>query len=192
MIVVEALQAFAQILSPPFRRVLLNSIGLTLALLALVWIGLTRLLDWWLAGHDLSASYPWLDAYVALLAGFGLVVGLVFLIPPVSMLVAGFFIDDVAELVERESFPDEPPGVALPLGPAMVEPRVSRWRAWASTSSPSCCCSCRGSTSSRSSARTQCCSGGSISRWPPADSDRATTSPRYAGRTGRASCSPEC
>jgi len=121
MIVIDAIQAFGQILSPPFRRVLFKSIGLTLALLALLWVALTRLLNWWLEGNNLVDSYPWLDAYAALLAGFGLVVALVFLIPPVSMLVAGFFIDDVAALVEKDSFPDDPPGVPLPLAPAMAE-----------------------------------------------------------------------
>ncbi|MHB2167381.1 sulfate transporter family protein [Alsobacter sp. R-9] len=121
MIVVDAIAALAQILSPPFRKVLWKSLGLTLALLALVWLALTRLLNWWLTGNHLVDSYPWLDAYAALLAGFGLVVALAFLIPPVSMLVAGFFLDDVADLVERESFPQDPPGTALPLGPAMIE-----------------------------------------------------------------------
>lgn len=121
MIVVDAIHAFGQILSPPFRRMLFKSIGLTLALLALLWVALTRVLNWWLEGNNLVDSYPWLDTYAALLAGFGLVVALVFLIPPVSMLVAGFFIDDVAALVEKESFPDDPPGVPLPLAPAMAE-----------------------------------------------------------------------
>lgn len=121
MIVIDAIQAFGQILSPPFRRILFKSIGLTLALLALLWVALTRLINWWLADHTLVDAYPWLDAYAALLAGFGLVVAMVFLIPPVSMLVAGFFVDDVAELVERESYPGDPPGVALPLAPAMME-----------------------------------------------------------------------
>ncbi len=121
MIVVDAIQAFGQILSPPFRRMLFKSIGLTLALLALLWLVLTRLLNWWLEGHNLVETYPWVDTYVALLAGFGLVVALVFLIPPVSMLVAGFFVDDIAALVEKESFPEDPPGVALPLAPAMAE-----------------------------------------------------------------------
>jgi len=121
MIVVDAIQAFGQILSPPFRTILFKSIGLTLALLALVWVALTRLINWWLSDHTLVEAYPWLDAYAALLAGFGLVVALVFLIPPVSMLVAGFFVDDVAALVERETFPEDPPGVALPLAPAMLD-----------------------------------------------------------------------
>jgi CysZ protein len=90
------------------------------ALLALVWVTLTRLLDWWLAGTTLVASYPWIDAYAVLLAGVGLVVGLGYLIPPVSMLVAGFFLDDVAERVEQESYPADPVGRALPLAQSIL------------------------------------------------------------------------
>ncbi len=120
MIFSSAYQALSQILSPPFRAILWKSLLLTVALLALVWLILTRLLDWWLTGTALVASYPWIDAYAVLLAGVGLVVGLGYLIPPVSMLVAGFFLDDVAEKVELESYPGDPAGRAMPLGPSVL------------------------------------------------------------------------
>lgn len=120
MIFSSAFQALRQILSPPFRVVLWKSLLLTVALLALVWLLLTRLLDWWLTSTTLVANYPWIDAYAVLLAGVGLVVGLGYLIPPVSMLVAGFFLDDVAEKVERESYPADAAGRAMPLGPSIL------------------------------------------------------------------------
>jgi CysZ protein len=120
MIFTSAYQALRQILSPPFRAVLWKSLALTVAMLALMWLALTKLLDWWLASTTLVANYPWIDAYAVLLAGVGLVVGLGYLIPPVSMLVAGFFLDDVAEKVERESYPSDATGVAMPLGPSML------------------------------------------------------------------------
>jgi CysZ protein len=110
-----------QVLSPPFRAVLWKSLGLTIALLTLAWILLTRLLSYWMGTGHLVDRWPWLDAYAYALAGIGLVFGLAYLIPAVSMLVAGFFLDDVAETVERESYPADPPGRALPLGEAMVE-----------------------------------------------------------------------
>lgn len=110
-----------QVLSPPFRAVLWKSLGLTIALLVLLWVVLTRLISWWWGTAHLVDRYPWLDTYAYALAGVGLVVGLAYLIPAVSMLVAGFFLDDVAETVERESYPADPPGRALPLGEAMLE-----------------------------------------------------------------------
>jgi CysZ protein len=111
-----AYQAFVQILSPAFRAILWKSLLLTLALLLLVGLSLTKLLDWWLSGTGAGANYPALEAYAVLLAGAGLFVGLIYLLPAVSMLVAGFFLDDVAEKVERTSYPADRPGEALPLG----------------------------------------------------------------------------
>ncbi|MGT2485158.1 EI24 domain-containing protein [Methylobacterium oryzae CBMB20] len=40
--------------------------------------------------------------------------------PAVSILVAGFFLDDAAEIVERTDFPNEPLGRAMPFGTAML------------------------------------------------------------------------
>jgi len=41
--------------------------------------------------------------------------------PAITSLIAGFFVDDVGDLVEREYYPAEPPGVALPLTLATIE-----------------------------------------------------------------------
>jgi CysZ protein len=49
------------------------------------------------------------------------VVGAVFLMPAITSLVAGVFVDEAADHVEREYYPAERPGVALPLTLAMTE-----------------------------------------------------------------------
>jgi uncharacterized protein involved in cysteine biosynthesis len=41
--------------------------------------------------------------------------------PAITSLVASFFVDDVADIVEREHYPAERPGTALPLGFAVWE-----------------------------------------------------------------------
>lgn len=120
MLVQAAVAAWRQVLSPPFRRLLWLSLGLTLALLALAWLGLTRLFSTYLAGHPLSTDYPVLDGFAFFLAGAGLFVALAYLLPAVSALVAGYFLDDAAEIVERTDFPDDPPGQALPVGRALL------------------------------------------------------------------------
>src|SRR5690606_17463271 len=84
------------------------SLGLTLLLLVLAWAGLQALAAWLVD----VASYPWLDTAVAILTGIGILVGLAFLIAPVTTLFAGIFADEVAELVERRHYPAEPPGLA--------------------------------------------------------------------------------
>ena len=54
-------------------------------------------------------------------AGFGIVVGSVFLMPAVTALVASFFVDDIALEVERSRYQGEPTGKPLPLLRAAIE-----------------------------------------------------------------------
>jgi CysZ protein len=108
----DALAALPQIFTPPFRRVLYKILLLTLAFLTLVWIALDRFIIAYIA-----VPYPWLATMLSLLTGFGLFVGLAFLVAPISSLVAGFFLDELAEQVEVET--SGMPGQALPAGQAV-------------------------------------------------------------------------
>ncbi|WP_445502669.1 sulfate transporter family protein [Microvirga sp. G4-2] len=120
MLIQTVIAAARDVFSPALRRILWKSIGLTIALLALVWVVLTRLFDTFLTTHDLVASYPVLDSFAFFLAGFGLFLGLFYLLPAVSAIVAGYFLDDVAEIVERKHYPADPRGQALPFGKAIL------------------------------------------------------------------------
>lgn len=120
MLIQAALAALRQTFSPPLRAILWKSLGLTLGILLLVWIGLTRLIQWFQASHPIAQAYPLLDSLAYLLAGFGLFVALAYVMPAVSILVAGFFLDDAAAIVERTDFPGDPPGRAMPWGTAML------------------------------------------------------------------------
>lgn len=120
MLIQSAFAAWRQVLSGPLRRILWRSLALTLALLALLWFGLTRLLNAYLRGNPLSADYPILDGFAFFFAGAGLLIALIYVLPAVSALVAGYFLDDAAGIVERTDFPGEPPGGALPLGRALL------------------------------------------------------------------------
>ena len=124
-------KAVGQMFSRPFRTVLLKSAGLAIAFLLVVFIALFYLLEWlsgagaeWLevtigpAAHGPLAVLGWIAA-IAL--GFGLFTGAVLLMPAVTALVASFFADEIADLVERRHYPADPPGVALPLWPAAAE-----------------------------------------------------------------------
>jgi CysZ protein len=110
-----ALDAARQILTPPFRAMLWKTLALTLALLAVIWAFLHKLI---VAGVGLT--HPWAAAPLSLLSGVGLFLGLVFLITPVSFLVAGYFFDELALLAERESAPDEAPGKPLSLSKSLL------------------------------------------------------------------------
>ncbi|MDQ8732226.1 sulfate transporter family protein [Bradyrhizobium sp. LHD-71] len=126
-----AAKALSQILSPPMRRILWRSVGLALAVIAVVAIALQRLLSWFATSGELWAETllgPGFDTPLNILAwilsiaaALGIVIGAVFLMPAVTALIASIFVDDVAEEVERVHYPAERPGVALPLSRALVE-----------------------------------------------------------------------
>jgi CysZ protein len=110
-----AFAAAREILTLPFRAVLWKTLALTFALLALVWAFLHKLI---VAGVGLA--HPWAAASLSVLSGAGLVVGLAFLITPVSFLVAGYFFDELALLAEQDSAPDEEPGRPLSLSQSLL------------------------------------------------------------------------
>ncbi|MGZ5803010.1 MAG: sulfate transporter family protein [Xanthobacteraceae bacterium] len=126
-----AIKALAQIFTPPFRTVLLKAIGLAIGFLVLLGIALDRLLVWLTGagGQWLENSFGVLIHYpvvalgwvLAFALGFGLFLGAIFLMPAVTSLVASFFADEIAEHVEREHYPADPPGTALPLVHATIE-----------------------------------------------------------------------
>jgi CysZ protein len=105
-----ALAALGQMFSPPFRRVLYKTLALTLALLALVFAALDTV-----AVHFIALPYAWANTTLSILTGLGLFVALAFIVAPTSFVVAGFFFDDLAEVVENSAEPPVPIGRAPPL-----------------------------------------------------------------------------
>lgn len=110
-----ALLALNDIFTKPFRTVLWKSLGITIALLVVIWSAVQGAL-----GLFVALPYPWLDTTIAVIAGLGVLIGLVFLVPPITALVAGLFLDEIAETVERTHYPQDPPGKALPLADSIV------------------------------------------------------------------------
>jgi CysZ protein len=126
-----AAQALSQMLSPPFRAVLLKSIGLALILIIIIGIGLHDLLAWLAgAGEGFAENALGPNAHgplavlafiLTIAASLGIVLGSIFLMPAVTALVASFFVDDIARAVERSRYPGEPEGKPLPLTRAAIE-----------------------------------------------------------------------
>jgi len=123
--------ALSQMFTASLRRVLLKSVGLALLLIVLIGIVLQRLLSalaesgaTWaeqtsgFAPHAVWSALAWV---LSIMAGFGIITGALFLMPAVTAFVGSFFVDEVADVVEREHYPAEPPGRALPLFRALIE-----------------------------------------------------------------------
>ncbi|NGN42835.1 sulfate transporter family protein [Mesorhizobium sp. CGMCC 1.15528] len=126
MILDAARAAASKLFTAEFRTVFFKTIGITLLALAALWFGLHQAFDA-LALPWIDALLPgfpswagWLSLIAAILAGIGLALGLALLIAPVTAVIAGLFLDDVAELVERSDYPNDRPGRAVPTIPALI------------------------------------------------------------------------
>jgi uncharacterized protein involved in cysteine biosynthesis len=127
----DAINALTQMVSPPLRAILWKTIALALALVIVVAIALERLIVYLVGAGSASVETTFgpqahapVDAIAWLLsiaAGFGIIVGSVLLMPAVTAVVGSFFADSIADEVEREHYPAEAPGKALPLWLAMWE-----------------------------------------------------------------------
>ncbi|MEA2875069.1 MAG: CysZ protein [Hyphomicrobiales bacterium] len=115
-----AFKALAQMFTPPFRAVLLKSVGLAILLLIMLGIGLQRLFAWLAAegagylegitGPGMQTPLQVLLWVLAIAAGFGLLAGAVFIMPAITAFVASFFSDEIAAEVEHMHYPADPPG----------------------------------------------------------------------------------
>lgn len=109
-----ASRAMSEVFERPFRAIFLKMLGFTLAVLVLIWIALQGLL-----AAFVELPYPWLETALSILTGIGAIFALGFLIAPISALFAGLFQDDIAEIAERQDYPGDRPGKALPFAQAI-------------------------------------------------------------------------
>jgi len=117
-VILDAARAAAsRLFSLEFRSVFLKTLGLTLLALVALWFGIESLLEWlaWPWLHSLLPGLPsWAGWLGAIVAGIILAMGMALLVAPVTAIIAGLFLDDVAEVVERTDYPDDPPGRPVP------------------------------------------------------------------------------
>jgi len=126
-----AFSALVQMFSAPLRAVLLKAIGLALLVIVIIGIALQRLFSalassgatwaestYGVVPHDVWSILIWV---FSIMAGLGIITGALFLMPAVTALVGSFFVDEVADHIERFDYPADPPGTALPLGSALVQ-----------------------------------------------------------------------
>ena len=126
MIIEAARLAGRNLFAPETRSAFWKILGITILMLAGLWTALR--------GLFVAYALPYVDALVpgipewagwfgfifGIIASLGLAVGLALLIAPVTAVVAGFFLDGVAEIIEERDYPGDPPGTAVPVGRAIV------------------------------------------------------------------------
>ncbi|MBB4231364.1 sulfate transporter family protein [Rhizobium mongolense] len=126
MILDAARLAFFNLFARETRSVFWKVLGLTILVLIGLWFVLRSLfmalLFPWIAGFfpEIPDWAGWLSFVFVILASIGLALGLALMLSPVTALIAGLFLDDVADVVEKRDYPEDTPGTAMPIGPAIV------------------------------------------------------------------------
>ena len=115
----SALLAFNQLFTPPFRSVLWKTLGITLLLLVLVWVGMKEGIEYLLTLEDFLPG--WAETVATIITSLGVFFGLWFLIVPVSTVVASLFLDQISHVVESQHYAHEPHGKDLPIAEAILQ-----------------------------------------------------------------------
>lgn len=125
MIFDAARRGFGNLFASETRSAFWKVLGLTVLVLIGLWFAIRGVFIW--------LALPWIDSFLpgmpewagwmsfvfAILAGLGLALALGLLISPVTAVIAGLFLDDVAEVIEKTDYSSDPPGTAMPLAAAI-------------------------------------------------------------------------
>lgn len=103
-------KAIRQLGDPAMRRVLFFSVGLSLLSFLVIWIAVGFALT-----HVTFFQTGWLEAAIDVLGGLATLAVSWFLFPTVVSTTTGFFLDGVAEAVERKHYPLLPPARSQPI-----------------------------------------------------------------------------
>lgn len=126
MILDAAGLALRNLFAPETRSVFWKVIGLTLLVLAGLWFALRETfvayaMPW---VDQLMPGMPewagWLTFVFGIFASIGLALALALLLSSVTAIIAGLFLDDVAQVIETRDYPGDRPGTAMPIGAAIL------------------------------------------------------------------------
>ena len=126
MIFASAFAALGALFSAPFRAALWKSLGLSVVVLVALWFGIEALFQSAILPMlarlmpDMPAWIDQMSTAAGWVGGLMLAVLLAFLIGPISALIASLFLDDVAEVVERDAYPASRAGTAMAFLPGLV------------------------------------------------------------------------
>src|SRR5690606_38704840 len=110
MIIEAARLSLLNLFASETRSVFWKVLGLTILVLVGLWLALRQTcvsgMCPWFAIYlpDVPAWAGWLTFLAAIFAGIGLALALALLIAPSTALIAGLFLDDVAEVVEKRDY----------------------------------------------------------------------------------------
>ncbi|MEP3198470.1 MAG: sulfate transporter family protein [Lentilitoribacter sp.] len=122
MIIQAAKAAFENMFAPRSRTLLFKILGSTILFLIGIWFGFQNVIAEYLfpalGGYipELPSWLAWLSTVFIVFAAIGSALALALLISPITALIAGFFIDAIAEDIEQKHYPNDPPGRNMAIG----------------------------------------------------------------------------
>ncbi|WP_455479439.1 sulfate transporter family protein [Bartonella sp. B23] len=126
MIFTAAYRALQRLITSQYRAMILKVLGITFFVLAVLWLCIRQFFIsyfWpWIAGFipGLPGWAGWLGFLMLIVFSLGLALLMAFLIAPITAMIGGFFIDSAAEIIEKEDYPNEPIGQALPFRRSLI------------------------------------------------------------------------
>jgi len=118
LVISSARKAVRGLTSAKSRAVVFKSFGLTVLLFFGLWFVLNNLLTSYIV--PFIEGWSWIVAILVWVLGAGVFVAAGFLLAPVTALFAGLFLDEVADHVERVQYPEDAPGKAVSMVPALL------------------------------------------------------------------------
>ncbi|WP_208441361.1 sulfate transporter family protein [Bartonella raoultii] len=126
MIFTAAYRALQRLLTSQYSIMILKALGITFFLLAILWLCVHQLFVsyFWPWASQFLPGLPswagWLGFSMLIIFNLGLALLLAFFIAPITAMIGSFFIDSAAEIIEKEDYPNEPLGQAMPFGRSLV------------------------------------------------------------------------
>jgi len=126
MIIEAARLAGRDLFARETRSAFWRILGITLMLLIGGWFAVREVfvayaLPWL---QHLLPGFPewlaWIGIVLGFIAGLGMAAAFILLIAPVTAIVAGLFLDGLAETIESRDYPHDSPGKAIPVGQAIL------------------------------------------------------------------------
>lgn len=114
MIIQAFSRAFSQLTDPKFRSVLIRGLLLT----AVLYIGLFFIVDYFIAQIE-TTWFEWLDDLIKAAGWLAAGIAAFVLFPALASFFMAFFLDDVAEAVEKLHYPNDPPGKSAPFATSL-------------------------------------------------------------------------
>ncbi|EJF80360.1 sulfate transporter family protein [Bartonella doshiae] len=126
MFFTAASRALQRLLTPQYRIMILKSLGITFVVLTILWLCARQIFIsyfWpWIADFlpGLPSWAGWFGVSALIVLNFGLALLMAFFIAPITAMIGGFFVDSAAEIIEKEDYPNDPIGQAMPFGRSLI------------------------------------------------------------------------